>query len=196
MNDRQDDIALKSRVRYLVTMFVYHWSRHWSGMTPWFRRGIESGYESGDLLYLAYSAQDCIIWDPTLDLEAAEREHAEMLEIVRQTGYQDSLDSGTLFLQMQRNFLGRTESPLSMNDAGFDEQRCLHGMRERSFMTGVANYQIYKAEICWFHGALDEARTMAERYAESARQQLRAFEPSPYRDALEALPDFILARDH
>jgi octaprenyl-diphosphate synthase len=46
------------------------------------------------------------------------------------------------------------------------------------------------------HGALDEARSMAERYAESARQQLRAFEPSPYRDALEALPDFILARDH
>jgi octaprenyl-diphosphate synthase len=46
------------------------------------------------------------------------------------------------------------------------------------------------------HGALDEARRAAERYAESARQQLRAFEPSPYREALEALPDFILARDH
>jgi octaprenyl-diphosphate synthase len=46
------------------------------------------------------------------------------------------------------------------------------------------------------HGALDEARRAAERFAESARQQLRAFEPSPYRDALEALPDFILARDH
>jgi octaprenyl-diphosphate synthase len=46
------------------------------------------------------------------------------------------------------------------------------------------------------HGALDEARALAERYADSARQQLRLFEPSPYRDALEALPDFILARDH
>jgi octaprenyl-diphosphate synthase len=46
------------------------------------------------------------------------------------------------------------------------------------------------------HGALEEARALAERYADSARQQLRAFEPSPYREALEALPDFILARDH
>jgi geranylgeranyl pyrophosphate synthase len=45
-------------------------------------------------------------------------------------------------------------------------------------------------------GALDEARAMAERYAEDARQDLRVFEPSPYRDALESLPDFILARDH
>jgi octaprenyl-diphosphate synthase len=46
------------------------------------------------------------------------------------------------------------------------------------------------------HGALDEARALAERYAAEARQDLLAFEPSPYRDALEALPGFILARDH
>jgi hypothetical protein len=29
-----------------------------------------------------------------------------------------------------------------------------------------------------------------------ARQELAAFEPSPYTEALEILPDFILARDH
>jgi geranylgeranyl pyrophosphate synthase len=45
-------------------------------------------------------------------------------------------------------------------------------------------------------GAIDEARALAERYAEQARQALRVFEPSRYREALEALPDFILARDH
>jgi octaprenyl-diphosphate synthase len=45
-------------------------------------------------------------------------------------------------------------------------------------------------------GALDEAQNLAETYAEAARTDLRAFEPSPYRDALEALPGFILARDH
>jgi octaprenyl-diphosphate synthase len=46
------------------------------------------------------------------------------------------------------------------------------------------------------HGALDEARALAERYAAAARADLVAFERSPYREALEALPDFILARDH
>ena len=46
------------------------------------------------------------------------------------------------------------------------------------------------------HGALDEARALAEQYAEAAREDLMAFERSPYRDALEALPGFILARDH
>jgi len=45
-------------------------------------------------------------------------------------------------------------------------------------------------------GAIDEARALAERYAEAARRELQPFEPSRYREALQALPDFILARDH
>jgi octaprenyl-diphosphate synthase len=45
-------------------------------------------------------------------------------------------------------------------------------------------------------GALDEARALAERYAEDARSDLAVFERSRYREALLALPDFILARDY
>ncbi len=58
---------------------------------------------------------------------------------------------------MQRNFLGLTEGRCSMNDASFDEQRCVEGMRQRKFMTGIANYHIYKAEICFFYGHYAEA---------------------------------------
>jgi octaprenyl-diphosphate synthase len=46
------------------------------------------------------------------------------------------------------------------------------------------------------HGALEEARLLAEKYAEAARRDLLVFERSPYREALSVLPDFILARDH
>jgi octaprenyl-diphosphate synthase len=45
-------------------------------------------------------------------------------------------------------------------------------------------------------GAIDEARALAEGYAEAARRELQPFERSRYREALQALPDFILARDH
>ncbi|HEY7411687.1 MAG TPA: polyprenyl synthetase family protein [Vicinamibacteria bacterium] len=45
-------------------------------------------------------------------------------------------------------------------------------------------------------GAVDEARAQAERYAGLARRDLAVFERSPFLEALEALPDFILARDH
>jgi octaprenyl-diphosphate synthase len=46
------------------------------------------------------------------------------------------------------------------------------------------------------HGALEEARALAEKYAEAARHDLQVFERTPYREALAVLPDFIMARDH
>jgi octaprenyl-diphosphate synthase len=45
-------------------------------------------------------------------------------------------------------------------------------------------------------GALDEAWRLAERYAAEARAELEPFEPSVFREALDSLPGFILARDH
>ena len=45
------------------------------------------------------------------------------------------------------------------------------------------------------HGAIDYAICKAETFAEKARQPLHAFRPSAERDALLALPDYILSRD-
>lgn len=158
INDKLDDLPSKARIIYVYAMFVHHWSNHWSSMTPWFKRGIEAGYQSGDLLYLAYSAQDCIIWDPKLDLETICNEQRKYLTIVKDTEYQDSYDSGTLFLQLQLNLRGLTDSRFSMNDSLFNEERCLEGMRQRKFMTGIANYHIYKLEICFAYEDYEAAR--------------------------------------
>ncbi|MCA9567904.1 MAG: GAF domain-containing protein, partial [Myxococcales bacterium] len=151
LNERFDDVALKSRVIYVYAMFVHHWTESWQSMTPWFQKGIEAGYQAGDLLYLAYSAQDCILWDPTLDLPTATAEQRKYLSIVRDTGYRDSYDSGTLYLQMELAFMGLTESPFSMDTEDFDERATVAGMRARGFMTGIANHHIYKAEIHYLH---------------------------------------------
>ncbi|MBB5321951.1 diguanylate cyclase [Marinobacter oulmenensis] len=157
INERLDDLTLRARVIYVYAMFVHHWSNHWATLTPWFRKGIQAGYQSGDLLYLAYSAQDCVIWDPRMDLETARRLHEENLEIVRECAYQDSLDSGTLFLQMQRNFMGDTLSPYTLSSEDFDADKCLAQMYERRFMTGIANHHIYSAEINLLHGNDEQA---------------------------------------
>ena len=169
MIEKYDGVSLKSRIYYVYTMFVSHWSNHWSQMTPLFRKGIETGYQSGDLLYLAYSAQDCIIWDPTIDLETACMEHQKLLEIVKECDYQDSYDSGTLFLQMQLNFLGKTKGLYALSDDQFDEEACVKGMRARHFMTGIANYNIYKAEIHLMYNDFAGALAFVE-----AQEELKA----------------------
>lgn len=70
----------------------------------------------------------------------------------------------------------------------------LHAVLEDRGFARVAPQEIVRlARDC---GALAEARALAERYAEAARSDLLACEPSPYREALAYLPDFVLARDH
>ncbi len=66
-------------------------------------------------------------------------------------------------------------------------------LEDRGFSRVTREDLVCLAREC---GALDEARALAERYAEQARSALLAFEPSECRDALEALPGFVLARDH
>ena len=66
-------------------------------------------------------------------------------------------------------------------------------VEDRAFSRVTRDELVRMAREC---GALEDSRAMAERYADEARRELRAFEPSEYRAALEALPGFILARDH
>jgi octaprenyl-diphosphate synthase len=66
-------------------------------------------------------------------------------------------------------------------------------LEDRAFARVTRDDLVRLAREC---GALEEARRLAERQADEARASLRGFEPSPYREALEALPGFILARDH
>jgi geranylgeranyl pyrophosphate synthase len=46
------------------------------------------------------------------------------------------------------------------------------------------------------HRALDAAFAKAAEHAERAKRHLAVFPPSPERDALLLLPDYVLARDH
>jgi len=45
------------------------------------------------------------------------------------------------------------------------------------------------------HASIDYAYRRAVEYAERAKKPLYAFPPSSERDALLALPDFVLSRD-
>jgi len=45
-------------------------------------------------------------------------------------------------------------------------------------------------------GAIERARAMAQRYADAAQADLAALPPSAARDALSALADYALQRDH
>ena len=83
-------------------------------------------------------------------------------------------------------FLLRKAGPLG-------EKTVSHVLADRGFAR-VTREELLR--LAREHGALDEARALAERYAEAARKDLAVFDRSPFREALSVLPDFILSRDH
>lgn len=84
-----------------------------------------------------------------------------------------------IFLMRRAGTKGRDRISTVMADRGFER---------------VSREEIVK--LARESGALDEARALAEQYAAAAVRDLSAFERSPFREALEVLPGFILARDH
>jgi octaprenyl-diphosphate synthase len=74
-----------------------------------------------------------------------------------------------------------------------DERRAIEKvMTERAF-NGVTHEQILG--ILTRYGSIDAAMAEANRYADHARQEMAIFEDSPVRQALLALPDFVVERE-
>lgn len=88
------------------------------------------------------------------------------LPIIKKAKYQDGFSSFSMYLQMIQNFRGRTAARFTMNDAYFNEEECLQGMRERKYTMGITRYYLIKAEICCFYedyGAAQNNMVEAEK---------------------------------
>jgi octaprenyl-diphosphate synthase len=76
---------------------------------------------------------------------------------------------------------------------GREAREKVEALMEDGAFTRVSRDELLK--LARETGALDEARRLAEQYAEMARTDLAVLERSKYREALAYLPDFILSRD-
>ena len=157
LNERYPNIELTPRILFLYSVFIHPWNSHWRLMTQWLNKAIEAGYQSGDVLFLATSAQHCVIWDPTLDLKTSCEEQQTYMKIIHKYRYQNAADSAQLFLHMCLNFQGLTPEDDSMNTDEFDELGCLQRMEEQNFISGVTVYYLLKAEISFFYDRYSDA---------------------------------------
>jgi octaprenyl-diphosphate synthase len=73
-----------------------------------------------------------------------------------------------------------------------DRRQLIETVQEDGNFSRVSREEIL--ELVSSEGTLEEVQTMAEKFAEEARQELSFFPPSEARDALEFAPDFVLQR--
>lgn len=169
INDKFGDVEYKCRVIAAYGVLTHHFNHHWSETRAWYKKGIESGYLSGDLFFLAYCASNCTIWDPTLDLESSLAEQRKYLNTVTDTGYKDAYDAACMNLQITKNKRGLIADRLTMNDDELDEQACLEHMVQRKYLSGIGMFHINKASIYLFYeeyakavASVDEANKYAK----------------------------------
>ena len=89
---------------------------------------------------------------------------------------------------------GKVTLPVSFvmrNGGGGDADKVRTVLEERAFRSVESGDILRSVEAC---DGLRKTRAMAEDYARKAERLLETFPPSPYRDAIMHIPDFILNR--
>ncbi|SMC62965.1 diguanylate cyclase (GGDEF) domain-containing protein [Desulfocicer vacuolatum DSM 3385] len=157
LSDRYQDPRVDCRIYHLYVDLIFHWANHWSKMEKIQKEGIKIGYQSGNLLYIAYLAHHRHTWDPRLTLKELITEKKKDRAIIKETGYQDALNETNLVMHLYLNFQGKTIDKYSFNTKTFDESQCLREMQKSHFITGITAYHIWKAEMFAFYGDYDRA---------------------------------------
>jgi histidine kinase len=166
LNDRLGNIEYKCRVLAGYGTLLHHFNRHWNETTAWFKRGVDAGYQSGDIFFLAYSANATCFWDPQLELSASVKEQKEYLKLIEEVRYEDAANIKQMYIQFAQNLQGKTLHRLSMNGDGFLENKCLSSMQDRRFYTGMATYYILKANIYLHYHRFEESRLYIQKASE------------------------------
>ena len=80
LNERFNDMSRKASTLFTYVTFVHSWNNHPRTYAEYYKRVIEAGLESGDLIFLAYSCINILSWDPEIDLPTAVEEGSRYLE--------------------------------------------------------------------------------------------------------------------
>ncbi len=157
LNYKLNNIEYRCRVIAAYGVLIHHFSLHLKELNDWYKKGIEAGYQSGDLFFLGFCAANCTFWNPTLDLATSYQEQKKYLKIVQDTRYDDALYSAFLLLQTTQNLRGLTNSHFSLDDDSFNEKEFLQNMVKRKYLSGIGMYYITKAYLHMFYEDFDTA---------------------------------------
>ena len=151
LNERFDDPRWKSLTFVLYTLFCHGWKEPRHTFPHWFKKAIEAGLQTGDLLYMAHACFYINLWNPYINIPTAIEEGQKYIALIEQTKYKEALATTQLAQQRWLCLAGRTAEPVSFNDAGFNENDYLSHLKKAKYFSGIAIYYIYKMQICYLH---------------------------------------------
>ncbi|MEG4227300.1 AAA family ATPase [Microcoleus sp. N9_B2] len=152
LNEQLNNANLVSKVCNVFGGLISPWRRHVKKGLPILRNGYLAGVETGDA-YGAYNAYNITLHRILIgdDFSSILEESSKLIEFLKQSKNQEWLGVQQLYQHFILNLQGLTQDKFSLNDEEFDEFQCLQMWQKTDFMTGIAPYNIFKAQTLFLY---------------------------------------------
>ena len=163
VNRRFDDVRRRAKILQQFHAHVNFWCRPFASCADYAREACRAGLDSGDFLYAAYGAgtQPWAAMLATQDLAQFEREHEPNIALIERLKNRGFADSVRLLVNWSRALQGRTAAPLSLSDAGFDEEAYRAAYAGSPFFAAI--HAIVRLQLCVLLGSPAQALAAARR---------------------------------
>jgi predicted ATPase/signal transduction histidine kinase/tRNA A-37 threonylcarbamoyl transferase component Bud32 len=172
--EKFDDAKSKAVNLFTNISFVQFWNKRPQEVVKNYKKVIETGLQTGDLIYTSYACTNIIPWDNSLSLAEAIESGRKYLKLVKSFRFQDSIDVAYIFQNLRLNFIGETNSLFSLSSNAFNEEETLLRLKLTKNNLVTALYHIYKIQPCFYFENYELARyhvTEADKVIEALSGQ-------------------------
>jgi len=152
LNDRETFAADRCKTLFVYAQFVHGWNQPWKTLPPFFRQAIAAGYQSGDMMFMAYACIQNALCRPELDLRGTIKQLRKYMPVIRDTRNAKALTLARLTQQFLLNLRGETRDRLSLDDASYEETAELVRIKQTRHYMARAVYCLYKLQINYCFG--------------------------------------------
>ncbi|HEY9608797.1 AAA family ATPase [Allocoleopsis sp.] len=158
LNEKFNNVNLVCKIFNMFGGLINPWRDHLKKGIPFLRNGYLSGLETGDV-YISYNSYHLILQRilSAENFSSILDESYKHLEFLKQIKNHVFAGIQQLYQHLILNLQGLTLDKFSFNDEDFDEGQCLQMWQENGFMTGVAPYNIFKAQVLFLYGDYEKA---------------------------------------
>ncbi|MFZ5969441.1 MAG: protein kinase domain-containing protein [Bacillota bacterium] len=173
LNDRMNNVSVKSKCNYNFGWFLNHWRVHAAENIGYLKRGYHEGLESGDMVFAVYCCASIIVtmFVKGDKLEETYEQSLRYATFVNEIQYEYIGHIFTVIQQGILNLKGLTKDKLSLTDDHLDERILEEKIKNCSIDAVKALYYVVRLQLYYiyenYQGAVKEAEK-AGNYIEGA----------------------------
>jgi predicted ATPase/class 3 adenylate cyclase/tRNA A-37 threonylcarbamoyl transferase component Bud32 len=158
LNEKFHNVNLDCKVFNMFGGLINPWRSHLKKGIPYLRSGYLAGVETGDV-YVSYNSYHLILQRvlSAENFQSILEESGKHLEFLNKIKNPIFAGVQQLYRHFVLNLQGLTLDKFSFSTENFNEEECLHLWNKNGFLTGVAPYNIFKAQILFLYGDYEGA---------------------------------------